>query len=243
MKNLINKFTTRNVFMITAMLFSTTILFSACKKESTDETISDEEVVEAITQSVSASSGGLVTQTETTASLTSNNTLACGGSKDSTISGQNLPGAVITYNYSLNFHSSLVCAFGIPSQFNASFTGTSSYTALRMSSIDKCNGQMVVTGLAPSASNYVLNANFVRNGTQQSSVRYQRSFTSTITITSANITVSKSTMKIISGSATVQFDASASGGANVSRGGTITFLGNNEATIKLNNGGVYNIKW
>jgi hypothetical protein len=226
------------------LIFASAMLFVSCKKDdTTDNSISDDEVAVAITESVSASSGGLVTQTETSAELARTTTLTCGASSDTTISGQNAAGAAITYNYNLAFNRSLICESGIPSQFNANFNGSSSYTALRMSSDDNSNAQLQITGLQPAASSYTINEAYTRSGTQQSTVRFQRSFQSTISINSTNIVVDKASGKISSGSATVSFAGSASGGYSTTRGGTISFLGAGQATLTLDNGSVFNIQW
>ena len=234
----------RTVAAITAFTLSTGLLFTSCKKDNDDkDSISDEEVAEAVTQSVSASSGGMVVQTESTARMSGTSTLTCGQTSDTTVVGQSAPGAIITYNYSLNFSRTLTCNGGIPVQFQFNFTGSSNYTALRMSSADNSTAQFTVTGLEPGSNNYIFNSSYVRNGTQQSKVRYQRSFSSTITITSSNITVDKATQKIISGTATVEFVGNGSGGYTVTRGGTLTFLGNSKATLALKNGSTFNIEW
>jgi hypothetical protein len=221
------------------------ICMSSCKKDSTttDTTLTDDEVAESVTESVSGGSGGLATQTETSTVIVSNTALSCGYSSDTTISGQSAGAAAVTYNYSLAFSRSLMCNFAIPSEFDFTFTGQSSYTTLRMSSDDNSTATFKVTGLEPSAANYVLNENYVRNGTQQSSVRLKRSFSSTITITATDITVEKATEKIISGTATVQFTGAVTGGASTTRGGTITFLGGSKATLVLDNGSTYSIQW
>ncbi|NII29430.1 hypothetical protein HB364_30405 [Pseudoflavitalea sp. X16] len=234
----------RTVAAITVLALSTGLLFASCKKDSEDkDEITDEEVAEAVTQSVSASSGGMVVQTESTAKMAGTTSFTCGQTKDTTIVGQSVSGAAISYNYSLNFNRTLTCSNGIPSLFQFNFTGSCNYSAPRMSSADNSTAQFSVTGLEPTSASYIFNASYVRNGTQQSKVRFQRSFSSTITITAANITVDKATQKIVSGTATVEFVGNGSGGYSVNRGGTLTFLGNNKATLALKNGSSYNIQW
>ena len=242
-KSSIKKF--KGISVATAAL-AFCLIFSSCNKDSTttpSTTLSDDEVATAVTESVSDSSGGMVTQTQASATMASTSDLSCGESSDTTINGQNISGAIVTYNYNLQFSRSLVCNNGIPSQFNFNFTGSSSYTAPLMSSNDNSNAQFVITGLQPTDANWVLNENYVRNGTQQSKVNLKRSFSSTITVTSSNVTVSKSTEKIISGTATVQFSGAISGGAGVTRGATVVFLGNGQASLTLDNGNAYTIIW
>ena len=233
---------------ITSFLLAATMLLSitSCKKDNTTSTStapSDDEVAEAVTETASGSSGGLATQTETTAVIASTDAQVCGETGDTTITGQNLAGAAITYSYTLASNHQVICDNGIPSEFDFNFTGKSNYTALHMSSNDSSEAHFIVTGLQPSSTNYILNESYVRNGTQQSSVRLQRSISSTITLTSTNVTVDKTTQKIISGTATAQFAGAVTGGASVSRGATVTFLGGGKATLVLDNGGSYSIQW
>ncbi len=227
--------------VLATIALSSGILFTSCKKDNkTNDEITDDEVAEAVTQSVSASSGGMVAQTETTAKMSANASFTCGQTKDTTISGQNLPGAAITYNYSLNFVRTLSCA---PAKFQFNFTGNSTYNALRMSSNDNSTAQFTVTGLEANSNTWTVNSSYVRNGTQQSKIRAQRSFASVITITSSNIVVDKTTQKIVSGTATATFDGTGSGGYKVSRSATIVFLGNGKGTLTLKNGASYEIQW
>lgn len=221
-----------------------TLLLTSCKKENTENAaITEEDAVEVMTQAVSDESGGLSVQTEDAAKIANTTDLVCGQLSDTSFSGQNSAGAVITYNYSVQMSRQLTCNGNVPQQFTFNYTGQNSYNAPRMSSGDNTTAGFVITGLEPSATQYVFNQQYVRNGTQQSKIRYQRSFTSTLTITSSNIVVNKATQKIVSGSATVQFAGSTSGGGSVSYGGTITFLGNSQATLALNNGNNYSLQW
>jgi len=230
-----------------AITCSAGILITACKKDDNknSDDISDDEVAEAVTQTVSASSGGIVVQTESTARMAGTGTASftCGQTKDTTIAGQSTSNAIVAYSFSLNFNRILTCANNVPSQFQFNFTGNCTYSAPRMSSNDNSTAQFTVTGLEPASTVWTVNSNYVRNGTQQSKVRYQRSFSSIITITSSGIVIDKATQKIVSGTATAQFEGTGSGGTKVSRSATIVFLGNGKATLTLKNGSSYDIQW
>lgn len=230
----------RTVTAFAAITLSTGLLFTSCKKDKEDnEQISDEEVAEAITQSVSGASGGVVTQTESVATMSAYTHLTCGQSKDTTIAGQSQPGATVTYHYSFNFARSLSCS---PAQWQFNYTGHVDYDAPRMSSDDNSTSQTTVTGLEPSSTEWIINSSYVRNGTQQSKIRMKRSWASTISIES-NVKVDKATRKIASGTAAIAFVGTGSGGYTVTRNATITFLGNRKATLILKNGSTFNIEW
>lgn len=242
---MINPTCHKRTFTIPALvILSTGLLFSSCKKDSADDqSITNEDIAEAVSQSVSPASAGLVAQTDITADIAINRHMACGASKDSVITGQSVSGAAIAWFYRHELNRTLTCNEGVPSVLNLSYKGKTTYTTLRMSSNDSAWATGTVTGLEPASNNLVLNQEYTRKGSQQSLVGRKRSFTSTITITSAAITVSKATRRIISGTASIQFEGKTSGGITVSRGGTIIFEGNQKATLKLNNGGEYALSW
>ena len=233
---------------ITVIILSVSLFLASCKKTVSDtsssDAIVDDEVAAAVTQSVSASSGGVALQTQSTAQMASTTMLSCGSSSDTTIAGQSATAATITYNYLLKFSRSMVCSNGIPNAFNVNFSGKTTYSTSNMSSADSSTAQFVVTGILPTASSYTLNESYIRKGTQQSGYRSTpRSFSSTITIVSSNILVNKTTMKITGGTATVAFVGLTTSGTASTRGGTITFLGSGAATLVLDNGTTYPIAW
>ena len=228
-----------------------TITFTACNKQAastannittTSNDITTSDVTQAVTQAVSGSTSGMATQSQHAASLAASVSLPCGGTKDTTISGVSPAGSLFTWSYDLNYSRSCICSGGSPSQYNTTITGSSSYSVLVMSSNDSTSAQISVGGLQSSATNYVLNETYTRTGTIQSLIGNQHSFTSTLTMTSSNINISKSTNQVVSGSASVLFTGKGSGNT-VSHTATITFLGNNQATLVLDNGSSSNISW
>lgn len=231
----------------TAMVITTSLLFfTACKKDNNDDTtsISEDEAVEVMTQGISAESGGLAEQTASAARVAGESArISCAQTIDTTYTGQNLPGALVTYNYSVHINRQLICNLGIPQQFIFNIEGQSAYSAPRMSSNDNTTAGFVIGGLQPGSSVYTFNQQYERNGTQQSKVRHQRSFSSKLVITSTDVLVNKSTMKIISGTAAVQFTGTVTGGKTVSYSGTLTFLGERKGLLMLENGNTYNIEW
>ncbi len=228
------------------VLAASLLFFTACKKDNTDNdtSISQDEAVEVMTQGISAESGGLAEQTTSAARVASESArIGCGQSLDTTFSGQSLPGALITYNYSVHVNRQLTCNQGVPQEFSFNLEGQSSYSAPRMSSSDNTTAGFVIGGLQPASSVYTFNQQYERNGTQQSKVRHQRSFSSKLVITSENVLVDKSTKMIISGTASVQFTGSVTGGKTVSYSATLTFLGDRKGLLTLGNGATYNIQW
>ncbi|OOQ62002.1 hypothetical protein [Mucilaginibacter pedocola] len=219
---------------------------SSCKKDSTTTAaVTEDEAAEIMVQSIDPASGGLALQTTaaTTITVTSSGSSKCGIAKDSTITGS---GGTSTrsYTYNLNWHRLLTCGTGsIPSKLDFSFTGASTYVAPRMSSNDNSTGAFTVTGLELASSEYIVNQTYTRNGTQQSKVRNNRNFTSTVNITTTNVKVSKVSQQITSGTGTIAVTGTASTGESFSFSGTITFLGGQKATIVLSTGTTFNVQW
>jgi hypothetical protein len=231
------------------MLFT----ISSCKKDdSTTQTISDDDISEAVSESVSTQSGGLVVQSTAAAGMTyafsANRTGAkiadqCGVLHDTTIAGASVAGAAITYSYNFSWNWLLTCDNVVPQMFVWNYAGKASYDAPRMSSSDSSKANITVTGLGGDTAYYVFNQTYVRNGSQTSKINEKRSFTSVITITSSDVKISKSTLKILSGTGVVSITGTGSGGYTFTRTGTITFLGEDKATLVLTNGKSYTITW
>ena len=87
-----------------------------------------------------------------------------------------------------------------------------------------------------------MNGAYTRNGSQESKIGQQNSFTSTLTITASNLLVDKSTQEINGGTASFTLEGSGSGGTNITYTGSIVFNGNQSATLTLN-GNSYPLNW
>jgi hypothetical protein len=244
--NQITAYGSRAVKMLLIPILGLTMIFSACKKDATTTAaVTEDEAAEVMVQAIDPASGGLALQTTaaTTITLTNSGSSKCGITKDSTINGSGGT-AARSYTYNLNWHRLLTCGTGsIPSKLDFSFAGGSTYTGPRMSSDDSSTGAFTVTGLELASSEYVVSQTYTRNGTQQSKVRNNRTFTSTVNITTTNVKVNKVSQQITSGAGTVAVSGTASTGQSFSFNGTITFLGSKKATIVLSTGTTYNVQW
>lgn len=241
----------KGLMLLAFTAIMTSSFFTACNKDDnnaqpTTSAVEEEEIVEAITQSVVPESEGIVMQVSEAYDLaiTAANSNYCGITFDSSISKTNQSGATVTYNYALGWEWMLQCeGNNIPNYLDVIFNLTGSYDAPRISSNDKAAGTFSISGLAPAATQYVYSQTYKREGTQQSKVRNKNSFSSTIEINTTNLTINKASGKIVSGTAAVSVSGAASNGNSFSYGGTLTFLGNNNASLVLNNGNTYSISW
>jgi hypothetical protein len=217
---------------------------ASCKKDSSnDGTVTVDDAADVITQAVAPESAGLVAQTSTATVIVTTGNYNCGIEKDTMVSGQNATGAAVTYNYSFSSSRLLSCNNGIPQSFAWNFTGKTSYDAPHISSADNTDAQFTITGLQPSATRYVFNQSYVRNGSETSKVRNKNSFTSNITIKTTDLAVDKNSGLIVSGTASVSLSGSTTNGKSFNYSGTLTFLGNKQATLDLGNGNKYSITW
>ncbi|MET0465882.1 MAG: hypothetical protein ABW007_22155 [Chitinophagaceae bacterium] len=237
------------LFARQAALFvlSSLLMITSCNKEddtTTATAVSEEEAVEIMTAGISAESGGFAEQTAIAARVAAASArIGCGQTIDTTYSGQNIPGATITYDYRIQTSRSLICTAEGPQAFRFALDGSVVYETPRMSSEDKTTASFVITGFQPGSSVYTFNQEYERNGTQQSKVRQQRSFSSKLVINSTDIKVDKATAKIISGSAAIRFSATVAGGRAVSYTATLTFLGDRKGLLTLGNGSTHQIQW
>jgi hypothetical protein len=230
------------------------VTISSCKKDDDATTIavSEDDIATAVSESVSTPGGGLVVQSTAAAAYSSDLLSArisakasdqCGIMHDTTVAGASESGAVITYSYNFNWNWLLTCNEIVPQTFVFNYSGKASYDGVRMSSSDSSKANITVTGLGGDSTYYVFNQTYTRNGSQASKVNQKRSFTSLISIVSSDIRISKSTLKILSGTGTVTVTGEGSGGKSFSYTGTITFLGGEKATLVVTGGGTYNIAW
>ena len=218
---------------------------SACKKDATttsSPTVTEADAVQMTTDAVTSSTGGMTAQTTTSVTLYAAEApvLTCGTTKDTTITGASVAGTPYTFAYSLNWNYLLNCN---TQEFTLNYTGSSSYSGLLTSTNGSCVGTDVLTGIAPTAANYALTGSFERKGSATSKVGQQKSFTSDLKIATTNALVNKTTMEIISGTASVTLTGATSGGRSFSFGGTLTFLGNKTGKLVLNSGNSYSISW
>lgn len=229
-----------------ALTIITLASVTACKKDSngsTSATVTEADAVELTTDAIEPATGGMAIQANSSVTIyaSASTKLSCGVSKDTTITGASVAGAVPSYSYSLNWNYQLKCDAS-PQTFSFNFTGSSTYSGLLMSSSDSSTGTFMVS-TTPAAANYTVNTSYERKGTQTSKVGQQKGFTSDLKITSGNVLISKTTGEIVSGIGTVSITCSTTGGKSFSFGGTITFKGNKQATVVLNSGVSYSIQW
>jgi hypothetical protein len=236
----------KTTMVILLMASSLGLGLNSCKKDgvaANDVTVTEADAAELTTDAVTPTTGGFALQVNSSVTIYKTVALSCGVKKDSTLTKTSAAGATPSYSYNLSWNYMLTCTGIVPNQLTFNFTGSHTFDGTRMSSNGNSTGGFVLTNLQPSASTYTLSTSFTHTGTETSKIARKYTFTSNLSITSSNILVDKTTLKIVSGSAAVKLTGSSSSGKSFSFAGTITFLGDNKATLLLNSGASYAIQW
>lgn len=213
----------------------------SCNKEDDNTAATQADAADMIEASVVESSNGVAklaadanSDASTQRVYTSSPSVNCGQEYSVTYNPV-YTGTYYSYNYTGTRTYTLECATdGIPDSllYTSSITGT--YTTPTLMSNDTSMASLTISALGAQNAEALINGSYNRNGYQESRVRQRRSFNSVISLTLQNISVNKSTSKITGGTATVAVTGTGSQGASFTYNGSITFNGNNTATLVIN---------
>lgn len=251
-ENLGSLFSSYSRLALGIFLCAATLSATACSddddNDSPEEVIVEADAVDVVEGTLVSQTYGL-TESVADASQTAatnevyagKSALVCGQPYNSSFSASNSQ-ATYSYAYSVQKSYQLNCtSSGLPQSFAYSHSMSGTYDAVRMSSNDGAEGAFTLTGLDASSATADLNGTYKRSGTQISKVRNQRTFNSNVLYNISNLKVNKSLHKIEGGTATLVIELSADG-VTKSYNASITFTGNNSATLVIN-GNSYVIKW
>ncbi|MDX2128892.1 MAG: hypothetical protein SFU91_07650 [Chloroherpetonaceae bacterium] len=136
-----------------------------------------------------------------------------------------------TYNYQFSYAYALNTP---PTSATFTYSMKGTYDLPRVSSNDSANASLTIGGILPTATAFSVNGTYTRNGSQTSKVRQKAVFTSTISLTVSNLQVSRATKRILSGTASGTIAVALSTGSSATYTVSITFLGNQAATVVVN---------
>ncbi len=232
-------------------LFTASLLFTGCKKDSTTNTLTADDAADAMTSAMTTSTGGLSSQVSTaatysytqgaykTSGATATLSLSCGVPFDTTFSFAYT--GVTTASYSGQWDYLLTCSGSLPQSLTMSGSYTGSYDAPRIKSTNTGTRNWTLTGIDMLTSTpYTFNGSFTRTGSHTSKVRNQYTYNADITITVTNLTVSKTTGQITGGTGAVTMTGTVSNGNSYSFNGNVVFNGNGAATLTIN-GNTYSV--
>lgn len=223
----------------------TTLTFTSCdKKEEIINIISESDVIEIIETTFQNDIGGLTTNLE---DLTEQLIVAvtsaevCDTTYNNTIEKDH-QGAQVQASYTSELTYEMLCnTIDLPQTADFSISTISTYSTPRIESDDSSNFEGNATGLELSSTTLNITGNYNSVGTQDSDYRQQQSISSDFDIDLTSLKIDKQSRNIESGSGIFLFTASQNGD-HFSYSGTITFNGNNTATIVINET-TYEVDW
>jgi hypothetical protein len=185
----------------------------------------------------SVNSGLTVNSTQATASVHQ----ACGTTVTDSVT-RNITVDSVTVNYFFKYAHTLNCnSNNVPDNVIDTLTYKGSFDGPRLSSSNSGNAKATIAGLSPSATNFLVNGEYTRDGSFQSKVGNKASGNSHISIVGTNILLSKPGRKILGGTATITITGTGPKGNSFSFNGTIKFNGDGTATLTLSGGASYTI--
>ena len=198
--------------------------------------VTDDVAVNA--QGISSVNSGLsVNSTQATASVHQE----CGTTLTDSVT-RNITVDSVTINYFFKYSHTLNCnSSNEPDNVINALTYKGSFDGPRLSSTNSGSANVTIAGLTSTATNFVLNGEYIRDGSFQSKVGNKSSGNSHIDIVGTNITLSKPGRKILSGTATITITGTGPKGNSFSYSGTITFNGDGTATLAWSGGATYTI--
>lgn len=232
----------KNLKSITSLLLIAliTLFLSSCSddNESIEETtISEEEAVEIIDDTLDEETGGLneLIQSFVEELLTDilNNDV-CGNLYQSSYPFD-YSGDLVTADYDVAWNYELLCnAYNVPESVSFNAISTGNYDSVRIDSNDNSDLNVTIAGLSPLDSYLTLNGNYTRDGSQQlTTVLNTRNLTSTLNLDLTNVLIDTTSYQITSG--TGDFTLSYTNLNNTYfYTGNMVFNGNGNITIVIN---------
>ncbi len=227
----------KSLFFIPVLLLAL-VLISGCNDGAGTDlddaiTLSADDAADAFASSLGGgtTTSGLTTQLEELATAAGGGGIgkvdaSSGVMFDTTITRQRLG----TYSFTYTFRYSYGLANA--NQFNFAYSMKGVYDTPRMSSNDSAWATLQASNLL-SGQAYSITGVYNRYGTQTSKVRNKVHFSSTITFAFSALQIDKATKKITSGTATLSMSGQTSTGNIFAYTATITFLGNQQATLVI----------
>ena len=206
--------------------------------------VTSDEAADMVANSVSLNSNGVANVADdatlnATTLIKANAT--CGTIKSDTISRQSVVGAATAYSYYLTYNYTVNCnSASQPDSLMSSLIYTGSFNGPNLSSTNSGSSNFSISGLLPTATGFVINGEYKRNGSFKSKIDTTNAGNSNIDIKIAALTLKKPGRFIVSGSATISLTGIVPKKGAFSYTGTLVFNGDGTATLTIN-GTVYKI--
>lgn len=213
------------------------IIMISCSDDESTASLSAEEQAEMVAAALGES--GFATSAEQSAVYANESleaegkTNACGYSTTESLMITNPEGTLITYSYSYDYVAELICEDLAPLSLTVTFSYDGEFDAPRLTSEHNGDGALMVTAFDEAGDLYAINGSSTRTGGFASKGKNKNSGNSAIVLTVADVMVNKTSYEIESGSASATITGEVAGNAFTFTA-SITFLGNGDATIKIN---------
>ncbi|MCX6277524.1 MAG: hypothetical protein NT004_05445 [Bacteroidetes bacterium] len=203
---------------------------TSCKKN--EETplpdATAEEAAAIMATSFCTGNAGTMTQVEDAVDL-SQSIMLKSSLIDSSFTITSLPGALIAYQYQMNYSF----GFQAPNNFQLVYSASGNYDSPNVTAAISGDGTLAVTGFLTGDA-YIVNGKSASEGNFATKIGNKNSITGTVSSTITNFRFSKTTGLPESGSATIVVAGSTGAGRSFGFTGTLVYNGNNNATLTIN---------
>lgn len=206
--------------------------------------VTTDEAADMVASSLSLNSNGVAdvaNDATLSASTMATNHAKCGTVRADTISRQSSAGASTTYSYNLTYNYTVNCNNdNQPDSLASSLIYSGSFNGPNLSSSNSGSSIFTVSGLLPTAADFVINGEYKRTGAFKSKIDTTNAGNSNIDIAIKALTLKRPGRAIVSGSATISITGTVPKKGAFSYTGTLVFNDDNSATLTIN-GIVYKI--
>lgn len=228
-----------------AILFSLSFFIACTPEDDSPEPtppITEEEAAELVEAALIEETDGIAKEAAEATATTETYAVEanCGLSGDTTatymIDRPNING-----EYSTGLSWELICEGPLPTELQLERSMSGTYSTTRISSNDTASSTWSISELLVG-SEYVMNGNYLRNGTQEFTLQEERSFETSLEVIVTELRIDKITQEINSGLGTFELNVIAANGTTTTITGSVEFLGNQSGIINFN-GNSYTITW
>ncbi len=213
----------------------------ACVKNNssirTNGNVSNGEAADMVSASISGVAN-LSNDATFNANVIANSHPVCGTIRSDTVSHQSATGSPSTYSYMSTYNFVVNCVSNMPDNLSSNLVYNNSFSNQNISSTNSGSSAFTVTGLQPTATSFVINGEYKRNGAFTSKIDTSNHGTNNVDIVINGLTITRSSRIIASGTATTSVTGYVPKKGNFSYTGTLVFNGDGTATLTLN-GTVY----
>lgn len=208
-------------------------------------TVSEEEAVELVQESLVSDVYGMGIQAVDAASLeigsSSKSANECGVLVERSFVRNSASGAITSFDHDIDYSFRLICENDVPQMYAIDFFSRGTYSAPRMDSDDTIDYEAFLTNIRDAEGPFIYNGNFTREGTQTTRIAGKtKDFNSTLAIETTNVAIDKQTRIVVSGTSAFSLTGTTGSGNAFNFNGVVTYLGNGDARIDVN-GNTYEV--